>query len=98
MIENAYSSTVEAQRAVSAAVGVRKGDVNQTDGLLRRAAGRPGNSRDTDAKCRANTAANPLRESLSHFGADGAFGFNQLNGHIRPGDLEIIAVANHSAQ
>ncbi len=87
----------EAQRAVLAAVGVGERDVNQADRLLRRAAGGTGDSGDADPERGADATADSLRESLRDFGADRAFRFNQLGGHVRPRRLQIVAVADHAA-
>src|SRR5581483_4803719 len=48
----------KAQDAVAHAVGVGQGDINEADGLFRRASGWSGDSGDADAQRRADAAAN----------------------------------------
>ena len=94
----AFAVARKAQRAVSAAVGVRKGDVNEADGLFGRTAGGTRDSGDPDAERRADSTADSLRQSLRDFRTDGAFGLNELGGHVGPRRLQIVAIANDPAQ
>src|SRR4029077_8340357 len=97
MPPNALAIAREAQRAVAAAIGVRKGDVNQADGLLRRTACGSGNASDADADRRTDTAADSLRECLGDLWTHSALGLNEFGWYVGPGGLQIIAVANPPA-
>lgn len=95
---NAFAVARKTKDAVTRAVRIRQRNVNQSDRFFRGATGWAGDSRDADAKRRANAAADALGEGLRDFGADGAFGLDELGGHVGPGSFQVIAVTNHSTQ
>src|SRR5262249_25254679 len=65
------------------AVGMGEADVAQSDGLLRRAAGRAGDPRDTEAEVRPKSSAYPVGHRFGDLGTDRAVLAYQVGRHTQ---------------
>src|SRR6266851_1350866 len=78
--------------------GMRESDVHSAHWLFLTAAARTGNARDAHAQRAANVAANAFSQRDRHFTADRALGLDEFRRNIRPGRLQLVAVAHDPTQ
>src|SRR4029077_15241811 len=93
-----FAITREAHAALLHAAGMGERDVHRSDRFFLGSTARAGDTGDAHTKGASDAAANTVRERHGDFRAHRALGLNEFRRDARPRRLEIVAVANHSAE
>jgi len=80
------------------ATGMRQRDVHRSHRFLFAASAGTGNAGNAHAQRAAHLPSNALRQRDGHFAADCAFSLDEFCWNIRPGRLQLVAVAHDAAQ